>query len=129
MSRILTKNKILSIKGSATIALPNYSFETTEVMKDLGILIPDTLSCTQHAEKRAEKSVKALFALKRNLSKATLATRKNAYICYVVSILSYSWAIWKPSKGDLSLIEIVQQKAISWIIMTSNSHISYKTKS
>ena len=49
MSMNLTKSKVLCIKGSATIALPNYSFETTEVMKDLGILITDTLSWTQHA--------------------------------------------------------------------------------
>ena len=56
MSRNLTKNKFLCIKGSATSALHNYSFETTEVMNDLGILILDTLSWTQHAEKRAENA-------------------------------------------------------------------------
>ena len=44
MSMNLTKSKVLCIKGSATISLPNYSFETTEEMKDLGILISDTLS-------------------------------------------------------------------------------------
>ena len=78
MSMNLTKSKVLCIKGSATIALPSSSFETTEVMKDLGILITDTLSWTQHAKKRAEKVLNALFVLKRNLSKANFATRKNA---------------------------------------------------
>ena len=39
-------------------------------MKDLGILITDTLSWTQHAKKRAEKALNALSILKRNLSKA-----------------------------------------------------------
>ena len=67
MSMNLTKSNVLCIKGSATIALPNYSFETTEIMKDLGILITDTLSWTQHAKKRAEKALSALFVLKRNL--------------------------------------------------------------
>ena len=43
-------------------------------------------------------------------------------------ILCYGSAIWKPSKGDLGIIESVQRKAISWIFMTSNSHISYKEK-
>ena len=128
MSMNLTNSKVLCIKGSATIALPNYSFETTEVMKDLGILITETLSWTQHAKKRAEKALNALFVLKRNLSKANFATRKNAYICYVVPILCYGSAIWKPSKGDLGIIESVQRKAIPWIFMTSNSHISYKDK-
>ena len=128
MSMNLTKCKILCIEVSATIALPNYSFETTEVMKDLGILITDTLSWTQHAKKRDEKALNALVVFKRNLSKANFATRKNAYICYVVPILCYGSAIWKPSKGDLGIIESVQRKAISWIFITSNSHISYKDK-
>ena len=97
-------------------------------MKDLGILITDTISWTQHAKKRAEKALNALFVLKRNLSKANFASRKYAYICYVVPILCYVSAIWKPSKGDLGIIESVQRKAISWIFMTSNSHISYKDK-
>ena len=43
-------------------------------------------------------------------------------------ILCYGSAIWKPSKDDLGIIESVQRKAISWIFMTSNSHISYKDK-
>ena len=43
-------------------------------------------------------------------------------------ILCYGAAIWKPSKGDLGIIESVQRKAISWIFMTSKSHISYKDK-
>ena len=63
MSMNLTKSVVLCIKGSATIALPSYSFETTEVMKDLGILITDTLSWMQHAKKRAEKALNALFVL------------------------------------------------------------------
>ena len=76
VSMNLTKSKVLCIKGSATIAVPSYSFGTTELMKDLGILITDTLSWTQHAKKRAEKALNALFVLKRNLSKANFATRK-----------------------------------------------------
>ena len=79
-------------------------------------------------KKRTEKALSALFVLKRNLSKANFPTRKNAYICYVVPILCYGSAIWKPSQGDLGIIESVQRKAISWIFMTSNSHISYKDK-
>ena len=55
MSMNLTKRKIFCIKGSATVTLPNYSFETTKVMKDLGILINGTLSWTQHAGKERRK--------------------------------------------------------------------------
>ena len=92
MSMKLTKSKVICIKGSATIALTNYSFETTEVMKDLGILITDRLSWTQHAKKRAGKVLNALFVLKRNLSKANFATRKNAYLlCCANSVIRFSY--------------------------------------
>ena len=115
MSMNLTKSKVLCIKGSATIALPIYSIETTEVMNDIGILVTETLLWTQHAKKRAEKALNTLFVLKRNLSNANFATRRNAYICYVVPILCYCSVFWKPSKGDLGIIKSVQRKAISWI--------------
>ena len=57
MSMNLTKSKVLCIKGSATIALPNYSFKATEVMKDLGILITDTLSWTKHAKGISQRQI------------------------------------------------------------------------
>ena len=126
MSMNLGKSKVLCIKGTALIALPNHEFETTECMKDLGILVNDTLSWTLHAKKRTEKALNALFILKRNLSKATFWTRKNAYICYVVPILNYGSALWKTSKGYLGTLESIQRKAVSWIFITNN--ISYKDK-
>ena len=84
MSMNLTKSKILCIKGSTTIALPNYSFETSEKMKDLVILISDTFSWTQHAKTRAEKALNDLFVLKRNLSEANFATRKKTHLSVFV---------------------------------------------
>ena len=93
MSINLTKSKIIWFRGSATIALTNYSFETTELMTDLGILITDILSWMQKAEKRAEKALNALFVLTRNLSKANFATRNFFYLYYVVPIMSYGSAI------------------------------------
>ena len=126
MSTNLGKIKVLCIKGTAPIALSNHEFETTESMKYLGILVNDTLSWTLHAKKRTEKALNALFILKRNLSKATFWTRKNACICYVLPILNYGSALWKPSKGDLGTLESIQRKAVSWIFITNN--ISFKDK-
>ena len=81
MSMNLTKSKVLCIKGSATIALPSYSFETTEVMKDLGILIIKTLSWTQHAKKRAEKSLKrSLRTQKESLKDEFRDQKKRIYL-------------------------------------------------
>ena len=121
MPRNLTKSKLLCIKGSAQISLPNYAFEATQSIKDLGLFVNDSLIWILHAKN-------AFLLLKRNLCKANFATRKNAYVCYVVPIVSYGAALWKPSKGDLTLLGGVQRKAMDWIFKTSNSVLSYKEK-
>ena len=128
MSMNLTKSKLLCIKGSAQISLLNYTFEATQSIKDLGLFVTDSLIWTLHAKKRTEKALNAFLLLKWNLCKANFATRKNAYVCYVVPIVSYGAALWKPSKGDLTLLECVQRKAMAWIFKTSNSVLSYKEK-
>ena len=117
MSMNLTKSKLLCIKCSARLSLPNYTFEATQSIKYLGLFGTDSLNWTLHAKKRTEKALNAFFLLKRNLCKAKFATRKNAYVCYVV-----------PNVGDLTLLESVQRKAMSWIFKTSNSVLSYKEK-
>ena len=43
-------------------------------------------------------------------------------------IVSYGAALWKPSKGYLTLLESVQRKAMAWIFKTSNSVLPYKEK-
>ena len=128
MAMNLTKIKLLCIKGSAQISLPNYTFQATQSIKDLGRFVTDFLNGTLHAKKRAEKALNSFFLLKQNLCRANFATRKHAYVCYVVLIVRYGAALWKPSNGDLTLLESAQQKAMSWIFKNSNSVLSYKEK-
>ena len=128
MSMNLMKSKLLCIKGSAQISLPKYTFEATQSIKDLGLFVNDSSDWTLHAKKRTEKALNAFFLLKRNLCKANFATRKNPYVCYVVPIVNYGAALWKPSNCDLTLLESVQLKAMSWVFKTSNSVFSYKEK-
>ena len=79
-----------------------------------------------NAKRRAGKAINSLFALKRHLSRTTLLNRKNAYVSYVVPIIGYGSALWKPSKSNLKIIESVKQKAVSWIL--PNKVLSYKEK-
>ena len=93
MSMNLTKSKVLCIKGSATISLPNYSFETTEVMKDLGILITDTLFWTQQAKKWAEKALNAL-SYSKEISQRRISrpekTNKSVTLCQFCATVQLS---------------------------------------
>ena len=87
----------------------------------MGLFVTDSLNWTLHAKKRTEKALNAFFLLKRNLCEANFATRKNAYVGYVVPTVSYGAVLWKPPKGDLILLEKVQRKAMSWIFKTSTA--------
>ena len=60
-------------------------------MKNPGVLISENLSESPHAKERAEAAIKARYTLKRNLSKATLVNRKNAYVS-IVPVVSYASA-------------------------------------
>ena len=87
--------------------------------------------------KKAEKSLneeiimhgkawRAFFNLKRNIScYANLETKLNAYVGYVVPVISYASQVWYPSKTEMREIERVQQKATTWIL---NYSIGYKER-
>ena len=126
MSMILAKSKYVAIKGCATVSLTNCTFEKAEILKDLGVLYSENLSWSPHAKKRAETAIKALYTLKRNMSKATPVNRKNAYVSYVVPIVSYASVLWMPNKGDVRVIEHVEQKAVAWIL--GQNSLTYREK-
>ena len=54
----------------------NYVFESTDCMKDLGLIVSSSLTWDDHAKKRAGKALNSLFALKRNLSRTTVLNKK-----------------------------------------------------
>ena len=119
----LSKSKCLWLKGVGTVRLPNFSFGSTSVMKDLGVVVADTLTWATHSQSRTQKALNALYSIKRNLSLANYANRKNSYVSYVVPIISYGSSVWKPGKVELSQIESVQKKAANWI---TGAKIPYK---
>ena len=80
-------------------------------MKDLGVVVADTLTWATHSQSRTQKALNALYSIKRNLSLANYANRKNSYVSYVVPIISYGSSVWKPGKVELSQIESVQKKS------------------
>ena len=105
-----SKSKCLWLKGDGTVRLPNYSFGSTSVMKYLGVVVADTLTWA-HSQSRSQKALNALYFIKRNLTLANYANRKNSYVSYIVPIISYRSSVWKPGKVELSQIESVQKRS------------------
>ena len=63
----LSKGKCLGLKGIGTVRLTNFSFGSTSVMKDLGVVVADTLTWATHAQSRTQKALNALYSIKRNI--------------------------------------------------------------
>ena len=127
MSLNLKKCQFLCLKGIAKVTIQCHQLENSIVEKDLGIMISNDLTWTAQTEKHCEKTMKAFFTIKRNIANGPpWTTRKNLYRSYIVPILSYGEALWKPSKTDLKSIESIQVKASKWILGTSQ--LEYKER-
>ena len=85
------------------------------------------LSWKANIKKRCSKAWKAFYFLKRNISNLASQTKKlNAYVGYVIPVISYASQAWFANKTESKGIERIQRKATSWII--SNWEISYKQR-
>ena len=102
MAVIVSKTKLLSVKGNAKVEVNGTVLKETAEMKDLGLVITSTLNWTVNATNRSAKALKALCSAKRNISKITTKVMKlKSYKSYVAPIVSYGSSLWKPSKRDL----------------------------
>ena len=60
----LSNRKWLWLKGVGKVRLPNFSFGSTSVKKDLGVVVADTLTWATHSQSRTQKAL-TLFNLSR----------------------------------------------------------------
>ena len=51
-----------------------------------------------------------------------METKLNAYIGYVVPVLTYASQVWYPSKTDMKPIEKIEHKATKWICGENDEH-------
>ena len=69
MELIVSKTKILGIKGSAIVEINNKIIEEVNEMKDLRLIETYILNWTENAKTRSAKALKALFSVKRKILK------------------------------------------------------------
>ena len=111
----VSKSKTLLIRGDLA-QRDEAGLETVATQKDLGVVMSRNLSWSANCQLRTTKAWKAFYTLKRNVSSRTsMETKLNAYIGYVVPVLTYASQVWYPSKTDMKSIEKIQQKATKWI--------------
>ena len=85
------------------------------------------LSWKLNADQRCKKAWKAFYFLKRNISPlASKDTKLNAYVGYVIPVISYASPTWFANKTETKSIESIQRKATKWILNSSCK--SYKKR-
>ena len=118
MSLNVQKSKLLFLKGSASCKSGD-SLELVSQQKDLGVIISRNLSWSDICSRRKTKACRSFWFLKRNCShKANPVTKLNAFVGYVVPVLTYASQVWNASKTDLKSLERVQRKATAGICGT-----------
>ena len=76
--------------------------------------------------KRWKKASKAFYFLKQNVSDLANTRKKlNAYVGYVIPVISYASMVWFVNKTECK-VERIQKKATTWIL--SSWEMSYKSR-
>jgi len=96
----------------------NYSLPQSTSCKDLGVIITNTLSWTEHYYMITSKAYKSLGLLRRVFSHSYCPqARKCLYISIVRSILLYCSPLWWPYLlKDINMLERVQRRATKFIL-------------
>src|SRR6266536_1941774 len=99
----------------------NKSSETKELKcvrntKDLGVIMDDMLSFTEHISEKIKNAYSMLGIIKRNFKKMDEDTFITLYKTMVRSKLEYAASVWSPHKKTLiNTIEKVQKRATKMI--------------
>ena len=120
-----TKCKALRISRKKTPSQTNYNInghiiEQVTTMKDLGVIVSDDLSWSQHIETIVSKANKILGLIKRICKEVkNVQTRRTLYCTLVRSKLECASNVWSPyTIKHRLLIENVQRCATSFILIS-----------
>lgn len=112
----------------------NKSSETKELKcvrntKDLGVIMDDMLSFTEHISEKIKNAYSMLGIIKRNFKKMDEDTFITLYKTMVRSKLEYAASVWSPHKKTLiNTIEKVQKRATKMIRKYSKMSYTQRLK-
>ena len=105
----------------------NMKITACDEARDLGVLITNDASQTQHVTKISKKAHAVLSQMKRTVTYRDSVVFAGIYRQYVRPILEYAVQAWNPAKvADINTLEKVQKRAFR--LMTDKGNINYETK-
>ena len=109
------KCSLLVIKGDMSAQLKNVSINQPSVQRDLGLSVENGLGWNENCSRRSANALKALFKIRRNVTKkCNIQNKIHAYTGYVMPVLTYASQAYHPSIGSLKKLEKVQKQATAW---------------
>ena len=98
-------------KGDASVRIGGVEVEERATLKDLGPIVHHRPNLV------AGKAVEAFHLIRSIICDSTDSdTLLNLYNGYIVPILSYGAILWKASKNELKINEILQKKTSKWML-------------
>ena len=109
--------------GLSTYAVPEYLLDdkpikSTNVHRDLGILMTSNLSWSSHYDHICSRAYSSLYLIRRSFSAALSPNlKKQLYLALVRSHLCYCSQVWRPRLlKDIATLERVQRRATKYIL-------------
>ena len=129
----ISKFAVVHFHASQVESDTSYSMSGLEISsckshKDLGIILSEDLSWTNHHQAILGKAYKKLNMVRRTFSLfCTTGTRKKLYVALIRSQLVYGSQIWRPTLlKDIQKLEQIQRRATKYILQDYSS--DYKTR-
>ena len=120
------KSSLLFLKGDLKTNIFGFELPIVKEQKDLGVLVSSDLTRSSNVDLRTSKALRALYQIKRNMSKnVTLQAKLNAYTRYVIPILVYSSRVSHLTTMCLRKVEKTQRLATKWFF---GVNVDYKTR-
>ena len=129
----INNSKCAYLHFSLSSSLPNeYSIngqliKQVDRFKDLGILVKNDLSWSDHISVICAKAYRSLHLIRRSISSTSISLRLSLYFSLVRSKLSYCSQLWRPRLlKDIICLERVQRRASKFVL--HNYTIDYKSR-
>ena len=92
------------------------SFQSENVVKDLGLMISANLNWSENLKTRISKTMKTWFMIKRNTSKELpMTTKIHLYRAVLCPILLFGSECWGLKRSEFSTIEKLNKRILKWI--------------
>ena len=128
------KCSVLRVSLSPSLTTPpvytilNVSLCSVSKQRDLGILVKNDLTWSDHYNYISSKAYRSLNLIRRTISvSSSTKTKKSLYLSLVRSQLTYCSQLWRPNMiKDIKRLETIQRCATKFIM--SNTSTSYRDR-